>query len=238
MAEISGKITYDKFVDDMLYKLRLPSDEFGRLLKITMSGIEELNLHYFNDIKYAKLTKNTDNNAISLPSDYVSFISLSIPHQGRMWTFTRDEELVITSDGTPPSDTMSVSDGEGINVADNGVVIGVGSRGGVNKYYYKMDRKHDRIIVSGFSFDHAILEYVSTGIETTGTNYIPRVAVRCLEYFVRFMEADYSEKPQSVIYELERRYEKEVRKLKKVLGPSVREIRDAFYKGSSQSVRR
>lgn len=239
MAEISGKITYGRFVNDMLVKLRLSDDEYLRLMRITADGIQELGIHVLHNIKNAKLTVDTDINAINFPSDYVSFVSISIPWYGRMWTFTRDDRLVITTDGTVGvNEEYDTDDGEGVNVADNGVVFGLGSRGGVNRYYYTIDNKRERIAFSGYTPTHVILQYVSTGVDTTETNYIPRVALRCLEYYVRYMDADYAGKPQAVVRELERRYTDEVRKLKKTLGPTLDEIRDTVYKSTSQSVRR
>lgn len=239
MAEVSGNITYDRFVGDMLLKLNLNDDHYMRLLRIASDGMQELNMNYLSNVKNAKLTVDTDTNTIAFPSDYMGFVSISIPWYGRMWEFTRDDRLVITTDGTQGVDEeYDVDDGEGINVGDNGVVSGLGSRGGVNRYFYTIDQKRDRIAISGFAVDHAILRYISSGIDTTAVNYIPRPVQRVLEFYVRFMNADYLDQPQSKIAELERKYKEEVRKLKKFYGPTLTEIRDSIYRTTSQSVRR
>jgi len=239
MSEISGNITYSRFINDMLNKLRLSDDDYLRLASITYDGMDELELNYLANFKDAKVTVDTDTNTIDFPSDFVNFISISIPWEGRMWTWTRDDRLVITTDGTQGVDEVyDVNDGEGVNVADNGVVQGLGSRGAVNKYFYTIDRRRGRIAFSGYTPDNVILRYKSTNIDDTTTNYIPKVARRCLEYYVRYMDADYQNAPAVKVQQLEMKYKDEVRKLKKNIGPNVTEIRDMIRRTASQTVRR
>ena len=241
MAQISGTITYDRFVSDMLLKLDLSDDHYMRLMRIAADGMEELNMHHLNNIKDVKLTVATATNTIAFPTDYLGFISLSVPWYGRMWEFTRDDHLVITTDGTVGLDeAYDTNDGEGVNVGDNGVVLGFGSRGGVNKYFYTIDNRKGRIAFSGFTPDHVILRYISTGIDNfdTTTNTIPIPVKRSLDVYVRWMNADYLDQAQSKIFELERKYKEEVRKLKKFYGPTLNDIRDSIYRTSSQSIRK
>ena len=239
MAEISRLLTYDKFVSDMLLKLNRNKDEYIRMLRITMDGMQELKMHHINSVKNSKITMDADTKTFSIPDDMMGFVSISVPWKGRMWTFTRDDRLVITTDGTAGVDeAYDVDDGEGVNVADNGLIYGFGSRGAVNRYYYTIDYKRNRIAFSGFTPTFAILQYMSTGIDTTATNYIPRAIQRVLEYYVRWMDADYSGEAQSKVAQLEVRYSNELRKIRKFFAPTFDEIKDALYSTVSQSVRR
>jgi len=97
MPEVSGLITLDALVRKLLVKKRRGNELYLRYLQVLADGMQELNQHYMGAVKTSTLEVNTLNKTVSYPDDYVNYVSLSIDDgKGRMWTFTKDGELLIT----------------------------------------------------------------------------------------------------------------------------------------------
>ena len=237
MAEINGIKTLKQFVDDFLFKSGKNTDEYFRYFKIASAGLGHLFMHKLGYITHAKLTVDTDTNTIAFPDDMVGYIKLSVPDSGRMWTLTRDDSIIpTTSTDINGDEYLDTDDGEGVNLGEEVSYIGYGARGGINDYYYSVDHKKRRFIISGISTDFIILSYVSSGISTTSATFIPLYAERALETYIRWQDAWYGENPAWRVYEEE--FKQAIREMAKFTAPSFQEIKDSIYRSANQSSHR
>ena len=237
MAEISGLITLDQFVRDLLFKMEKPNDDYFRYFKIASDGLRHLFMHQLGYVTHTKLTVDTDTNTINFPDDYVGYISLNVPNAGRKWSFTRDDSIIsTTSTDDEGNEYLDADAGEGVNLGEEVSYSGYGARGGINDYYFSIDHRNRRFIISGLSADFVVLTYVSTGINATAATYIPRYAEDVLEQFIRWKDAEYKD-DQTQLFKAQQ-FEKAVRQMKKFNAPSLQEIRDAIMRSSNQVLHR
>lgn len=239
MAEISGTITVNKFVDKMLFKLGKNHDEYLRYLQITLDGLRHLFMHKVGYITNTKQTIDTDTNTVDFPDDFIGLVSLSVPSEGRMWTLTRDDTIVpTTSTDINGDEYLDADDGEGVDLSEEYVPIGYGARGGYNDWYYTMDNLRRRFIISGRAVDHVILRYMSSGINATSATEIPLALEESLEQYLRWKVADYEDQNLNVVSERKKAFESAIRRLMKFNAPNLYEIKDALYASANQSIRR
>lgn len=97
MAEVSGRTTVDRFIRKMLYKKGSDNSNYVQYLAIISDGIQRLNFHHLGTYRSVLLDVDTTDDTVDYPTDYVKYISLSVDDgDGKMWTFTRDDTLIIT----------------------------------------------------------------------------------------------------------------------------------------------
>lgn len=238
MAEISGLLSLDKFVRKMLFKMSQPNDAYLRYLMIAQDGLRHLFMHKLGYMKNVKLTVDTDTNTIDFPTDYIAYVSLSVPDEGRMWTLTRDDRLITTTSTDDDGEYLDSDYGEGFDLDEEYVPIGLGARGGFNDTYYTVDMKNRRFVFAGLTPTHVILRYISSGINTDAETYIPLAAEESLESYVRWKHSEYAEEHRSIINEKKRAFESAVRRMQKLHAPTVDEIKDAIFRSSNQSLHR
>ena len=239
MAEIDGTMTVNAFVKKFLFKLGKNDDEYLRYLQIALDGLRHLYMHKLGYIESSKETVDTDTNTVDFPDDYVGFISLSVPVDGRMFTLTRDDSIVpTTSTDIAGDEYLDSDDGEGVDLSEEYVPLGYGARGGYNDWYYTIDHKQSRFIISGRSADHVILRYVSSGINATSATSIPLYLEEVLECYIRWMVSDYDDEHRGIVGDKKQAYNAALRRMVKFNAPAIYEIKDAIMSTASQSIRR
>jgi len=238
MAEIDGTITLNKFVKKLLFKMGKNHDEYLRILQIVNDGLRHLFSVSLGYITWSKLTVDTDTNTIDFPDDYVHYISLNIADDGRLWSLTREDSLVPTTSTNDDGEYLDEDDGEGVDLGEEVVPIGYGTRGGYNDYYFREDRKNRRFIINGITTTSVVLAYISSGINTDSSTSIPIYAEEPLEYYVLWKIAEYSDAKQVDIYAKRQSFNNALRRMKKLLAPSLQEMKDALYESSNQTLHR
>ncbi len=237
MAEIAGIITLDTFVKDLLFKLEKNDDDYLRYFKISVDGLRHLLMHKLGYVTHTKLVLDTDTNTIDFPNDYVGFVSLSVPDNGRMWTLTRDDRIVPTTSTDGNGDEYLDEDaGETVDLGEEANYSGYGARGGINDWYYSIDHKNRRIIINGLEADFFILTYISSGINASSATYIPLYVQEPLEDYVRWQDAKYKD-AQDQDYK-KKLFEESQRRMIKLNAPTFSEIKDALYRSANQSIHR
>jgi hypothetical protein len=94
VAEVSGLTTVDKLIRKLLFKKGKGNEDYLQYLAIIADGVQDLNFHHIGLVKSVAVEVADD--SISFPFDYVNYVSLSVDDgRGRMWTFTRDDEITI-----------------------------------------------------------------------------------------------------------------------------------------------
>lgn len=230
MADTSGWITIKHMVQELLLETGREQGYHKRFMHYVINGIRDLNLFHFDNVKTVKVTAN-DIGVISMPSDYVSFIALSISHGGIMWTLTRRDDLVRTTTLDNGEETLDSDVGEGVAI-DKGVNRGYKTVGGKNDYYFTIEERKNRFIVRGIPTRTLFLQYISSGIDLEEGNdtQIPVKAKQSLKLWVMYQDALMNDKVnKNLVGIYENQYEKEVSKLDTLELPTADELRDMIY---------
>lgn len=233
MADRSSLITIDQLVRSILFKEGKNNDDYLRYKQIVCDGLRHMHIHDFNVIATRVVTVDSTTKTFNYPTDYVRYESVSTVHDGRWWTYTRDERLVPLKDDTQTSIQDSMP-----NVANNTFATSFSDGGGYNHYYFKPDDKNRRMIVSGFDADTVVLRYVSNGLNTSGDVNVPDYAALALEAYVRWRMSAYEKEPVYIRRENESDYKEARLEMRKVNLPTADEIYDSIYKTTGQGPRR
>ena len=224
MANVSSIIALDAFVRRLLAKEGKDNDDYMRYMQIACEGLENMTVHDFELEVTKVVTVNATTNTFSYPSDYVRYVAIATPIEGRWWLFTRDDQIIPLKD----DDGATVVDSL-VDVADYKFPTDFSSGGGWNKYNFREDQENRRFQLGGATPDVVVLKYVSTGIDADGDINIPRYSARTLEYWVRKYIAEYDDQPESTIARLNAQYDKARREMRTVHRPTLQDLKDAIY---------
>ena len=211
---------------------------YYKFLQLAIRGYKQLNLFHMPMARVAYLPMS-DINTITLPNDYLSFLAVGVPYKGRLWTFTKDQGLVMPDSIDCGEDTLDTDAGEDVVKGDTGTLAAYGLQGGVNEYYYKIDLPNNRIIINGFTSRTVTLAYLSTGISMSETTYIPKIAEEALISFVHWKRIQYDDKVGiGMKKDYEDQYRKGVSEIEYATMPTLDELFDAVYQAFYQSAKR
>lgn len=177
---------------------------YEKKLQLAIDGFKELNIGgTFPSVRVAYLTVS-EQNTIMFPFDYVDYILIGINNGGRIWTLTRNLNLMLPANQScgewyrPNLTTTSNESGQGM-LPDygytfsqhdyNGQTISgaYALGGGFNEAYYRIDHANRQIIfltdesLSGLT---VILEYKSSGINKN--TIVPLQAVPALDAYIHW----------------------------------------------------
>jgi len=221
-----------------------------RYVQMAIEGYSDMQIFEVNTIDVAYLDVNTDTNTALLPSDFITMTKIGCEINGRMWTLTLNNDLII-----PPAETICPVDIAQVTtdtVIDGGyyfaphfrygryvsTLYGVG--GGFNIAYYRIDMNRRVIYFHGnVPNNQIILEYKSSGVKPGGA-IIPRQAVPALKAYLHWKTAEYDIRiPENEKARKERLYDKELYKLKLLeISFSMQEYLDNQYSTMTQAPKR
>ena len=124
---------------------------------------------------------------IELPTDMIGFNGLYKFIDGVKWQFTLRDDIITTTTTTLGAEGQDADYGEGEALKDPKTST-YGGVGGVNDYYYKPDWKARRIFCEGIISDTAVLEYTTSGIEISGTTYVPDMVSSVIDAYLQWKE--------------------------------------------------
>jgi len=180
-------ISINEAVSRYMFKFKLPLEDAFIYTEHACDALRELHLHDLPNLVTSKVAVSALG-IIEIPSDLIGFNGLYVFVDGHKWKFTYNDNLITTTTTTGGAETQDEDYGEGVAVKDPKTDT-YGGVGGVNDYYYKIDWKARRIFVDGIASDTVILEYVSSGIELTGTTYIPVMALSVIDTYLKWKES-------------------------------------------------
>ena len=230
MADTSAVATIRQIVDELILKKKVDRNEhFYLYSKISVSVIRELMLYHMNSNIYVKVTMDSLNRII-LPTDCLNVIGVYTFLNGKMTSLTREDRLITTTTGTPPSDTQDSAQGEGVKIGMP-LVFGYAQHGAMNvDGFYKMDETARVIWINANTRTELILGYVSSGISSLDT-FIPIVAQDAIEMGILSRLAIYNEPKMASFYK--EQYDEKVGLLRVLEMPSLEEIQDALNSKNS-----
>lgn len=168
-------ITLDQVVTRFMLKYKLPLEDAIIYFEHTANCVRDYYLYDAPDTQILKVTINTlstNTGYITMPDSMMSFNGLAKGIDGQWWQFTEKSDMVNTTTTTGLVEGVDTDFGEGEAIEDPKTDT-YGGVGGVNDYYYMLDWAARRIYVEGISSGTVALQYVSSGIETSGDTYIP-----------------------------------------------------------------
>lgn len=189
----TGTTTVRYVVMSVLNRLRDYSmRHYAFLEQIVIEGFTELSLWHLKNVEVVYL-RMSDAKTVDLPADYVDYVKIGVPIAGKIRVLTRKDNILLPrtfEDGQEVGNTDDANTPVGaiyfLDHFRNGKFVGglYGMPGGVDDAYYRIDRETRRIIFSG-SIPRAeiVLEYISSGVSTSGATVIPREAVPALRAY-------------------------------------------------------
>lgn len=201
--DTAGYVNLKYIVSTVMMERSIDDRGYEKLLQLAMNGYAELNIAAIVPNARVEYLTVSEQNTVKFPKDYIDYILIGINSGGRIWTLTRNRNLVkpanmecgawyrnpITTTANSigqsrePVDAYSFSDHEYAGQTVSGqYAIG----GGFNVAYYNIDARNGQIIflTDNFSGMTVILEYISSGLNKD--TLIPRDAVEALTSFVHF----------------------------------------------------
>jgi hypothetical protein len=164
-------------------------------MQLAIEGYTELNLWHMDNLEVVYLTMNAAK-VVSLPADYIDYTKIGIPINGKLRVLTRHDKILLPrtfEDGTPVgnADANQTLDAASLVFFSDhfrgGQFVGglFGMPGGIDDAYYRIDRERRTIAFSGsVPKSQIVLEYISSGVKTSGSTMIPRECVPALRTYV------------------------------------------------------
>jgi len=186
--------TIEYVVMSVLNRLRDYSmRDYSFLEQIAIEGYTDLNLWHLDNIEVVYLRMSSAK-TVDLPSDFVDWCKIGIPVQGKLRVLTNNKNILLPRKFADGEDVGNTDDENGTSTAlfftdhySNGQFVGglYGLPGGIDNAYYRIDREKRTIVFSGsLPKGKIVLEYISSGVNLTGTTIIPREAIPALRAYL------------------------------------------------------
>jgi len=214
--------------------------KYKRLVQIAIEGYGELSLWHLNTLEVVYLRMN-EAKVVSLPADYVDFLKIGIPINGKLRVLTQHNQILLPrtfEDGTYVGNIVYGAAvgtdyiGEpAVFFSDHfrgGQYVGglFGLPGGIDTAYFRIDRENRQIVFSGsVPRSEIVLEYLSTGVKTEEGSLIPREAVPALRTYVMWQMIEYDSRvPANDKERKKRQHEEEIEALRSFQSTFTKEV--------------
>lgn len=216
----------------------IPESKDGTCFQLCIDGMKDLSLFSLTHKQTVKLPVDSLGR-IWLPQDYLMFLAVGVPLNGRLYTFTRDKSIIQTSTETYSYESFDTEYGEGQEMPLS-VCYAYGQGGGLNETYFVINERRGFIQLTDFAGTEATLHYVSSGIsDKPEAVEIPVIAEPALVAYILWMIIQYDLNVNiSEKRERERQYGEALADLKLIHAPTKDEIMDVFYSTMYQTIKR
>jgi hypothetical protein len=229
MEQTSGLTTIQSIVDDYLNEIGSTSESDSlRFARIVERGMSHLSMFILDSISVQTVKVDKTLGIAPYPSDFRSLIRLGVKQpNGRLYTLTRDDELVYEDEGV-----CDVKLDEPYDLTKIGQLSG--RRGGYSHYgTYKTDDKNRRVIFGrGVDLDEVVFEYTGSGVNKGGITYIPAIATEALIAYLKWKTS--ANLPQGLRMEYKIEWSEALQDLNRVTMPTMEEMMDALSQGTTQ----
>lgn len=196
--KIAGVVSLRKVVMSYLNRIEDYSmRHYYRMMQIAIEGYTELNLWHLDNIEVVYLNVDPTSKIASLPSDYVDWLKVGIPVGGKLKVLKRHDKILLPRTSTDGLETFSNADANDTTDAASlvyfsdhircGQFVGglFGMSGGVSDASYRFDRERRTFAFTDTITDnYIVLEYISSGVNLTGSTTIPREAEPALRTYL------------------------------------------------------
>ena len=180
-------LSIETVVNDFMLGYKKSNEDYFTYLLHACYCVRDFRLYDSDEMVTTKVTFTTDK-WLDMPSDMLQFIDLCIPVGGEWWSFTEKRKMVNTTTFTGLVEGRDSDFGEGVDLTVP-MLTGYGASGGVNDYNYMLDWKQRRIYIDGIDTGTGVLMYVSSGVEITGTTYVPEIITSLIHDYLLWKES-------------------------------------------------
>lgn len=202
--KIEGVVNINYVVMSILNRLRDYSmRHYHYLFQLVIEGYTELSLYSLRNIEVV-YKRMSDAKTVDLPADFVDYTKIGVPINGKIRVLTNKEEILLPrkfADGQEVGNTDAATVDEGavffVDHFRNGQFIAgmYGMPGGIDTAYYRIDWERRQIVFGGtIASGEVVIEYISSGVKTSGSTLIPREAVAALRSYVFWQMIDLDSK--------------------------------------------
>ncbi len=221
---------------------------YKHIAQLVIEGFTSLNMFHLPNIEVEYLYM-TSNKRVSVPLDFVDWIKVGVPINGKLRVLTKDDKILLPREF---SDGADVGNADAVNVNQNvfftdhfngGQYVGglYGMRGGVNTAYYRYDEESRQFVFTGnIPRSEVVLEYISSGVSLSGSTVIPRIAHMPLVTYVDWWEAENDRRVSLGEKERKKRnHFEEVEAARSFVStPTIEEYKDSLYRSMKQTAKR
>jgi len=233
----TGVINIETAVTDYLLGYKKTTEEYIVYLKHALDLLTDFMIHDSREARSEKVSVDS-NGIIEFPSDCIRVKDIAVGFQGEWWTFTERNNMINTTTTTAGVEGHDSDFGEGVSLRD-GITTTYGAKGGVNSYYYTIDRKARRVFCDGITSDTVLMRYVSSGVSITGITYIPRMLVPMLENYLLFKETFWEKSSAREADQREKRFKNERIRVRNVLNSlTAAQWKDVILGSATQTPKR
>ena len=225
--DTTGLISLQTAVDDVLNELEEYSDkDIIRYTRFAERCVTELNIFSLPNVQTEILEVNRDLNMAYLPSDFRKLLRLGVRLNGKIYTLTKDEELLV-GESLARCATENVAT-IAVDTDDVCVYGNASTRGGLSEY--GTYRINGGVINFGVdvSLSEVILEYISSGIKKNKITYIPDTARESVVAYIKWKKLHRGNSTLGERQEAKMEYANEFKKLTITNGDSFDEIYDTL----------
>jgi len=237
-ADQPSTTTIRKVVNKCKARGRISDIDDMDLYQLVIDVMKDLHLFALPDKQIVKITVDSLGR-VQLPKDYLMFLGIGVPRNGRVFTFTKDKSVVQSTDETYVYEAVNAEYGEGQTLPVNTSYV-YASGGGLSNTNFVLNERRGFIQLTDFVGTEATLYYVSSGIsESPDGVTIPLVAEEAVIAGVLWKHIVYDPNANiNVARERERLYGDAQLDIKRLSFPTVDEILDSYYKDLYQTVKR
>ena len=221
----AGITSINKIVDAYMFKYERSLDRAWIYVQHGCDAVRDLHLYDLPNLVTAKVSVDSLG-IIEFPTDMVGFNGLYKYVDNYKWYFTKRDDIIVTTTTTGGVEGQDDDYGEGEALKDPKTDT-YGGVGGVNDYYYKIDWKARRIFCEGTTSDTVVLEYVTSGIELTGTTYVPIYCTPAIDAYLQWKDCFLIPGMERYAEVREKSFTKQIDKIRNLVnGMSAEEWRD------------
>jgi hypothetical protein len=202
IPKTSGLVTIRYVVASVLNRMQDYSfKQYKRLVQIAIEGFtEDLAMYHVSAGAEVVYLHMSTAKTVSLPSDFVNYIRIGYPSEGKLKIITRNDSILLPrvwddGDGSAIGNFYGAAIGTG-NLSDvvffsdhwrNGQFVGglFGVPGGFDDCSFRIDTENRQIVFSGSTpRSEIVMEYISSGLKSDGSSLIPREVVQALRNYI------------------------------------------------------
>ena len=183
---------------------------------------------------------------VNLPDEMLEFLSIGIPVNGEMFTFTLAQGIVSPLDD-PMEELLEAESGEDESLLRS-LQYGYGSNGINDEYYFRLDEDSRRIVLKKAAIDlytqsdrtEVLLRYISTGVSDLDNTMVPGTAYNMLVAYIEWKLVASMPTVYDRGYRMDKKQEylHEVEKFQMLDMPTIDELYDVIFETSAQTPRR
>lgn len=227
-------IPINQAVDEFLLAYKKPTEDAFLYLQHACNCVRDYHLFDSPNVVSTKVAISALG-IIEMPVDMVGFNGLYDTTTGELWSFTRRDGIVTTTTTTLGVEGQDSTFGEGVALQDPKSDT-YGGVGGVNDYYYTIDWKARRIFCEGIKSTTVLLRYTTTGIEISGTTYIPTFVSQLVHDYLLWKECFWIQGLERSAASREKTYTKTEDKIRNLInGMTADEWRDLLLSTTTQA---